>query len=296
MKIPQRVAVRRARVSRVFSNRNLRQQGWFEAATLAIALVLFFATAQRTASQELAAASPQRDPQALGIIVSALNAMGGASVLAGIQDIRGSGTVTYNWAGSQVQAAVIVKGRGLSQFRLDATLPDGIYSWGVSNGQRFRKNADGTISAPPYGTRPCFENTPLPFVQLLAAMQDSSNSVSYIGLESRNGNTVNHIRITSAGSASSTTSTATLANKTGTIDIFIDNTTNLIQSVLTIAYSADFPGQTYPREIQYSNHQVLNGVVVPLSIVELIDGEQTLAMQLSQVSFNIGLSDNDFQP
>ncbi len=39
--------------------------------------------------------------------------------LSSVQDFTASGTITYYWAGQQVQGPATVRGRGTDQFRLD---------------------------------------------------------------------------------------------------------------------------------------------------------------------------------
>ena len=47
--------------------------------------------------------------------------------------------------------------------------------------------------------------------------------------------------------------------------------------------------------IGFSNYQVSNGILFPLSIAESVDGQSTWSLALTSVTFNTGLSDSDFQ-
>src|ERR1700730_2739153 len=76
-------------------------------------------TSQQTGRQStLEASTPTRDVQAIDVVQRALNAAGGVTVLGAITDYTASGTVTYHWAGRDVEGSVSLNGRGLHQFRM----------------------------------------------------------------------------------------------------------------------------------------------------------------------------------
>jgi outer membrane lipoprotein-sorting protein len=47
--------------------------------------------------------------------------------------------------------------------------------------------------------------------------------------------------------------------------------------------------------MQFSAYQAVNGVLVPFSVSEFVAGQQTMAIQLSHVTFNSGLTDSVFE-
>jgi len=53
--------------------------------------------------------------------------------------------------------------------------------------------------------------------------------------------------------------------------------------------------ESYQHEISFSDHRLASGLLVPFAISEKIAGQQTWTIQLSQITFNAGLSDPDFQ-
>src|SRR5256885_3600002 len=89
--------------------------------------LLIFISVVCVAKQQTAVSgqSIHRDEQALGILIQAINAAGGESILTKIRDIAGSGSITYYWTDDEVVGDVTIKARGLDQFRLDARLPTG---------------------------------------------------------------------------------------------------------------------------------------------------------------------------
>ncbi len=238
------------------------------------------------------AAAPQRDPQALAIIGQALNAAGGMSPLTSIQDFTGSGTIDYFWAGQDVQGSVTVKGRGLAQFRVDATLPEGAHSWTMNNGTALEKHPNGTVTPLPFPLTLRPANSTFPFFRLLAVLQDTSWSISSVGTVEHNGQQAYDIGLQKMYTdGSDPTGLKSRATKT---DFIIDPNTFLVLSVQDKAYPKDRGPGDAPHEMQFSNYKSFNGILVPFSITELIGGQQTSTIQFSQFTFNSGLTDSDF--
>ncbi len=77
-------------------------------------------------------------------------------------------------------------------------------------------------------------------------------------------------------------------------DFIIDPKTSLVLSFQDKAYPRDGGPGDAPHEMQFSDYQPFNGVLVPCSITELIGGQQTNTIHLTQIRFNSGLTDSDF--
>lgn len=253
-----------------------------------LALSLFF-----PAYQSAPSSPPQRDSQAITILNQVISAAGGSAAINAVQDVTASGTVTFNWAGQQVVGSATIKGRGIGQFRLEATLPSGLQTWTVRDGQAFMKDASGTATPASFHA-PTFENLVFPLQIAVTALQDTTIGLVYVGMETTNGGEVHHIRVIRpvTGNANPTD----VEGRAATTDVFIDSNTLQATSLSGVAFMKERVGVTCPREIQYSNYQAAKGILVPFSITELIAGQQTFNIQLSQVSFNSSLTDSDFQP
>jgi hypothetical protein len=233
----------------------------------------------------------QRDQQALAILGQVLNAAGGQATLGAIQDFTATGNVTYSW-GAGVQGSATVKGRGLHEFRLDATLADGLHSWIVNGSAAFQKNPDGTTSPLPSQNIIKFGPMTFPLVEVLSVVQDTTFSLTYGGLVTRNGQQLHDITIQKTFPVGA--DPAGLLSKITKGDIFIDPNALTVQIIEDAAYRKDGgPGQ-FMHDFQYSNYQTKNGVLVPFSIVESIAGQQITTIQLVQITFNNGLTANDF--
>ncbi len=258
---------------------------------LFVASLLFSVTAIH--AQSPTPTTPTRDPQAVSVLVRCLAAAGGTQAITAIQDFTGAGNITYYSAGEQTQGSVTVRGRGLTQFRVDATLQDGVHSWIVSKGAAFQKTPDGSTSPLPSqnAVKPAIATFPLPY--LLAVLQDTSISISYGGLVTHDGAQLYDIVVQKTLSQSA--DPLNTVGNTTKAHFFIDPNSLLIQSVQDMAYRKDGGPGGSSHEIQFTSYQAVNGVLVPFSTTEFIAGQETAAIQLNQVSFNNGLTDSDFE-
>lgn len=261
-------------------------------ATLALSFLLVLFSARQSATQQISATAVQRDQQALTILTQVLKASGGQAALGTIQDITGSGNITYYWAGEEVQGTVTVKGRGIGQFRLDATLSNGVRSWAVSNGTGFVKETDGTVSHIPYHNTVNFGNLAFPLYFMTTIIGDASTSITYVGLEPKNGAQVHHLRTQKI--FPSKVDPGGIVSKLTTRDFFIDSTFYQIVATQDMVHPEGASTIDYPREMQFSDYRTVNGVLVPFSITEVATGQRTYSIQLNQITFNSGLQDSDF--
>jgi hypothetical protein len=257
-----------------------------------LTFLLVVVSARTLAIQEMSTTSFDRDPEALGIVAKALKAAGGATALSTIHDITASGIITYYWAGEEVKGSVTVKGRGISQFRLDASLPDGVRSWAVSNGTGFVKETDGTVRQIPGHNTLNFGNLTFPLSFIATVAQDPSFSVNYIGLEAKDESSVYHIRTQKI--FSSRTDPSGILTKLTIRDFYIDSVSFQLVSTSDMVHPTDASTVDYPREMQFSNYRAVNGVLVPFTVAEVATGQRTYLIQLDQVTFNSGLQDPDF--
>ena len=262
---------------------------------VALCVVMFcFAVVRSSAGQAPPqSASVQRDAQAIQILTQALSVAGGTTAIAQTHDYVAQGSITYYWAGEEVPATVTVKGRGTGQYRLDATLSAGVRTWAVSDGAGFVRDPAGKIKLIPFQNAVNYGSLTLPWVHLLKAIEDSTVSVTYIGLETRDGATVHHVRVQPNFTLS--------ADPRGTFgmlarrDYFIDATAFTIAAAADMVHSDQAYTINFPHVIAFTNYQSVSGVLVPFTISETTSGQHTYTLQLTQIAFNSGLQDSDFQ-
>lgn len=257
----------------------------------AFSLLLFVPIVQ--GEQAASSPTPVRDPQAVSILQQCLSAAGGAQAISAIQDFTGTGNITYFWAGNPVTGSATVRGLGVPYFRLDANLSQGTRSWLVNGFKGTTKNADGSTVPISYANAVNQGSLTFPYSAILAALNDSSVSISMSGTT-----TVNN----RAGMIIQTQPTLGPADDPGgevaklnTKSFVIDSQTFAILETEDTLWSSD--GRMLPtkHDVIFSNFKAVNEISVPLSIIEKIGGQETWSLQLSSVTFNSGLTADVFQ-
>lgn len=245
------------------------------------------------AQQTTQITSPQRDPHAVSILRQSLAAGGGAQALNAVLDFTATGKITYFWTEKGEAGAVVVKGRGLHQFRMEATMSDGVITGIMNNGVASTKETDGSIRHMQNQHTDNAGNKYLPFGEIAAALADPSVSITDLGLVTENGQQVHGVRLQKpfSGLDDSSHTRAKLTQR----DFFIDPATFLVLRTRDLGTTRSNPVPSVIRELVFSNYQQSNGVLFPFSVSESINHQQIVAIQFDKVKFNGGLSDTDFQ-
>lgn len=237
---------------------------------------------------------PVRDPQAVAILSQSLNSAGGLPTVAALQDYTGSGTITYFWAGQQVQAPATVRGMGVGNFRLDANLPEGVRTWAASGPMGVLITPDGTRQPSAFYNLLAAGSLTLPYVRVASALTDSTTSITYVGLVSSSGQQLHQIHFAPALDPS--IASALPITDLGAFDLFIDPASLLITKLGdTVRSESDFR-TALPHEISFSNYQTTSGIRLPLTISERVNGQTTWTIKLNAITFNGGLTSTDFNP
>jgi hypothetical protein len=257
-----------------------------------IAVLIFILSSVVAFGQSQSGTTPTQDPQGVAILTQSLNTAGGTTAIAAIQDLTETGNVTFSW-GTTVQGSVTVKGLGPHEFRVDATLADGVHSWITNNSASYQVNPDGSVISLPAQNLVKPASLTFPILRVLLAIQDTSTNISYNGLVTHDGQQLHDVQIEKIFPQSADPIGA--MSKVTKADIYIDPNTLLIQSIADTSYRRDGgPGES-PHEVQFSGYQATSvGVLVPFSITEFIANQQTESIQLTQVTFNTGLTDSNF--
>jgi hypothetical protein len=252
---------------------------------------------QQTPQSTTPPPAPQ-DPQAVSLFNQALTLAGGAVAISSIADYTASGNMTYH--GTQdVQGTATVRALGMSEFRLDLTLPTGTRSWAIYEGETTTKAEDGTISQLPFrdGAMPRTIIIPYPYRtsmfpggfafplgQVVSALNDPLYSITYKGVVELDGAKVHDIQVQRI--------------VPGQVDVHSEyHTRDFLIDVLSLQVLAvrDIVPMGVAHEIRYSDYRVKSGLLMPFSIREKVGGRESWVIQLNQVSLNAGLQDSAFQ-
>src|SRR5580704_6305140 len=227
-----------------------------------------------------------KDPQAVTVIGQALAAGGGTSTLMSLDDYTASGTVIYH-QDQDVQGTVTLSGLGLGTFRQDATLPTGVRSFSIANGQA--STQEGVITRQlnvEYQIPLMTSSVLVPCWELAAALNNPMFGLSYKGITQVDGLSAYDIRIQLMPPAPPDPN-GVIAEYFGA-DFFIDTTTFQVRMIQDVVI------QHFVRRIRYSNYTTTNGLLVPFSIDEEINGQPSQSIQLNQIAFNSGLQESAF--
>jgi outer membrane lipoprotein-sorting protein len=247
-------------------------------------------TIQQTTLAQSNNPQPAQDAQALAILNQSIAAAGSAATLSAIQDFSASGTITYYWDPA-INGSATVQGRGPGQFRIDATLPDGLRTVIVSNGTGSITETNGSVRSLTYQVAINLGSMTFPYTTLIAALQDTSVKITYLGLVDHAGSQFHDIKVQKIypSNVDPNGSQSTLSAR----DFFVDPNTLLVASVMNIA-GQDADGNNISREVLFANYQTVGGVAVPFQITERIHDQSMVTLQLTQIGFNAGLSDSTF--
>jgi hypothetical protein len=180
-----------------------------------------------------------------------------------------------------------VRGSGLGNLRIDATLPTGIRSEAITDGQATIKTEDGGVTPLHLQAPISPSRLVLPYLLLVPALNSSAFSFSYKGIVDLNGSPAHDVQIVRI--LPGVSDPTGLIAEFSTIDFFIDPVTSQLLMMQDVVLNQ------MVRQIRYSNYSLANGVLVPFSISEQLAGQPVWQMNLSLITFNAGLQDSDFQ-
>lgn len=228
-----------------------------------------------------------RNPQAVALLGQALSAAGGPGVLQQVQDFIATGTITYYWGGKQVSGRAVLRGRGIDQFRLDASLSQGTRSWWVSHGSGKRRDTDGTISTIPYHNAISMGALSFPAMRLLAAILDPRTTISDGSTVQVGGQTFYEVCVEPKLADPRLSELASAK-------YFLDPHTFELVGLQDDTHPKQTLLRKIPHAVYYGDFRAVSGVSIPFSVVETMYMGRTWSLQLDHISFNTGLGDSDF--
>jgi hypothetical protein len=242
---------------------------------------------QQTSTLSPTQPAAPKDPQAVNVVNQTLTAAGGLSGVMAITDYIASGSIIVH-ENQDIQGTVTLSGLGLGEFRQDISVPTGVRSFAIGNGQAAIKTEDGTTRQLNfrYQTPLMTSSVLIPCWQLAAALNDPMFGLSHKGITQIDGISAYDIRIQLMPPGPPDPN-GVVAEYFGA-DFFIDTTT------FQVRMTQDVVVRHFIRKIRYSNYKPINGVVVAFSIDEEIDGRPSQTIQLNEITVNNGLQESAF--
>jgi hypothetical protein len=226
---------------------------------------------------------PPSDPQAIAFALQSISAMTAGTA---ISDVTLTGNATWYVSGTDTGAATL-RALGTGESRMDLAITSGTRTeirdsqTGAPIGQW--TNPDGSTGL--FVFQNC-QTDAVWFFPVLGSLAAGPNVVlSYIGQETRNGESVQHIR---SYVYQSNPPPGISTQQLSTMDFYLDATSLL--PVATVFNSYTNTGNTsISVEVDFSNYQSLSGALVPTHIQRYSQGNLLTDVTVSGASFNTGL-------
>lgn len=231
-----------------------------------------------------------KDPKALSLIGTAITAMGDPS--GSVQDFTATGDITYYWAGKEEKGSATIEGKGADQLRFDSALANGTRSWVVHGGTGNIRDVDGKVRSIPFHNAVVLGNLIFPLGRLKALNSDASTSVSYAGLSTIENQSFDDI---SVHKQLFQTDPDGAGNRLMDADFYFDPASHMLIGVHDQTHPTRSMTANIPHAIYFSDYRPVSGILVPFSVSEYVGGQRVWSLQITNVTFNTGLTDSNFQ-
>ncbi len=238
---------------------------------------------------------PVSDPKAISLATQAIAALTNGVA---IGDTTMTGNVAWTSGPHKANGSVVAYAKTSAMSRIDLTLGAGnrseIRNNTGSSPQGAWVNAAGTsiaVAAQNCWTDPVWFFPAL--TSLAAAATDNTLVLTYAGLETRNAMSVQHIQAYRY-IVSKFPEFVTFTQKASKVDYYLDAATLVPLSVTFSAHPDNDASTDIPVEIDFSDYQLVSGVLVPYHITKLWEGSPLFDFTATNVTINTGLPDSLF--
>jgi hypothetical protein len=254
-----------------------------------ILLVLF--TFARSAMAQQATASA---PQATVLLQQSLTALSGGHP---ITDVTLSGTARRIAGSDDESGTVVLKALATREARIDMGLPSGSRSEVVAFSN---KCPAGSWSGPDGVAHPISNHNLMtdpswffPNFTVGRLLSPSPYTLTYVGQETRNGQTVEHVMAYQSSTIQLPAGIPTFSHLTQ-MDLFLDSKTLLPAALAFNTHPDKDAGLDIPVEIRFSDYRSVNGAQTPFHVQKFINNSLSLDFQFDSVVLDSGLSTSSF--
>jgi hypothetical protein len=246
------------------------------------------ASARQTTTQ-----SPASDPQAVALATKALAALTGTVA---IKDVTMTGTVTRTAGSDTASGTVTLKALGTTNSRLDLSTSSGTQSEvrnALNGPSGFWVGTDAVEHV--MAGHNCMTDAVwfFPALSIVSQITNPNVIATYVGQETRNGVSVQHLHFTAALPNVPTTASAFVLSLTAE-EIYLDSTSLLPIAMVFDTHPDNNAAINIPVEVDFSNYQSVSGVLAPLRIQQLLNNSLYLDISIESVTINSGLTESIF--
>jgi hypothetical protein len=233
--------------------------------------------------------APTRDPQAMSVLSNALTALGGSGIAA-IQDTVVQATLTPPQGHAEGPGTATFKTKG-AKIRSDATSGSKSGTSIFNNGREFRSSDHGML--PAHSANADHKRIEhLPALMLAQELARGDFSATYVGQESVEGQTVQHIRLFRISNRNPAADAQ--LTKNSELNIFVDTQTSRILKISFPYVTENDWRRSLPMEILYDDYRVTNGIAVPFHQRYFFNGQPAGELLFTSVAINQGTPDSVF--
>lgn len=229
--------------------------------------------------------SPASSPVAVELAKKSLAALIGTTI---IHDVTLTGSASTDLTAETGSITLMALGNGES--RIDIALSDGTRSEirDASTGLFRGKWIAPDSTSGKFAAHNCQTDAAWFFPVFSSLSAGRTVVLSYIGQETRNGTSVQHIRSFHSGESAGEFGPA--MQTLSTMDWYLDDSTLLPVATTFYIHPDNNAGNNLLVEVDYSNFQKVEGAVLPMHIQRFQQGNLMLDIQISTVAFNTGLN------
>ena len=255
---------------------------------LALIVISFFPYAYSQATQPIA-----KDPQAVSLLGQVLNVAGGLPAITTVRDFMAKGKITLYHSPQDESGTVTIKGRGMEQFRMEVSLPEGVRTAVADRGTAWTKETDGKVHSLLNQRVDFAGSIYFPFEEIANWLADSKVNISDLGITTVDGKSLHAIR--ARKNFLRQDDPMGTRGKLSETELLVDPTDSLlIQTSDKVTTRSGYEPKV-PHSLIFSDYRKVDGVLFAFSVVEEIYHQRTVVIQFDQVTFNTGLNDSDFE-
>jgi hypothetical protein len=277
-------------ITNVANDQAVRRRGeMFQAKAWLAAVVASLLIGFTTLPLSAQSFAPQSDSQAVALASRSILAMTGSNV---IKDVSLTGTLSET-EGNSDGGTISLKALGTLESRIELELPSGtrteIRDASAGYAQGKWTNPDGSTGM--FANQNLMTDAVWFFPAFTTLAGDPNATLTYMGLESLDNHSVQHLRSVIANTGSSPDPAT---QQLSTMDFYLDSATLLPYAIIFNQHPDNNLLVNIPIKIVFSNYQLSAGVLVPMHIERFMNGAEILNINLSDVQFNTGLTIADF--
>jgi len=233
-----------------------------------------------------------KDQQAIGIVQSALEALGGLNIAATYSDSVTIATASIHETNAEIEVPVTIKTKGSREMRSEMHMPKGLTVRILNNGRSILQRPNGKVQKLSMNNAVGERIEHIPLFSMLSEYAHPDISVQYKGTSQVQGQPVQVVALSYVPSTDPGQGPAFSA-ATQTL-FFIDQTTNLVDKLRYTNHDENDDGTTQQIDVYFSQYQTVDGVAIPFHQATYADGKLLSELVLKSVTFNNGLSDSEF--